>query len=168
MGASNFQDEAYGRSAAEAYNRAVSDALHFSGHDPYNGTISTTSGVREIRLPAGLTVDQFIELVWACDYAWDWETNRPTEPEIVWGKAPAKPPADASQWTVEAYERAKANRRAQLALRRKWQAMPASEQAYIRSIRPVKWEAAFAVRDPRKTAKTAQGHRYVFFGLAAE
>jgi hypothetical protein len=35
----------------EAYNGLVEDALHYSGHDPYNGTISTTNGCREIDCP---------------------------------------------------------------------------------------------------------------------
>lgn len=168
MGACNFETEAYGTTAAQAYSRAVEDALHYSGHDPYNGTISTTSGVREVRLPAGLTIDQFITMVWACDDAWDWDKGQPTEPEFVWGKAPKAPPAGAMEWEVRRYEQAKARRRGELALQRKWRAMDPTVKAYVRSIKPVKWEAAFAVRDPRKTAKTAQGHRYVFFGLAAE
>ena len=37
----------------EAYNGLVEDALHYSGHDPYNGTISTTEGCREIDCPEG-------------------------------------------------------------------------------------------------------------------
>ena len=35
----------------DAYNSLVSDALHYSGHDPYNGTISTTEGCRQIDCP---------------------------------------------------------------------------------------------------------------------
>lgn len=30
--------------ATAAYDKAVEDALYYSGHDPYNGTISTTGG----------------------------------------------------------------------------------------------------------------------------
>ena len=36
---------------AEAYGVLVEDALHYSGHDPYNGTISTTQGCTEITCP---------------------------------------------------------------------------------------------------------------------
>jgi len=46
MGATDFRNLAVGRykNASEAYNSLVEDALHDSGHDTYNGTISTTSG----------------------------------------------------------------------------------------------------------------------------
>ena len=46
MGATNFGDLAVGRykTASEAYNSLVEDALHTYGHDSYNGTISTTQG----------------------------------------------------------------------------------------------------------------------------
>lgn len=46
MGASNFEDRVYGvDNLTEAYEQAVADALTEYGHEPYNGTISTTSGV---------------------------------------------------------------------------------------------------------------------------
>jgi hypothetical protein len=44
MGATNLYVEYNGNSMSEAYKAAVEDALHDWGHDPYNGTISTTSG----------------------------------------------------------------------------------------------------------------------------
>jgi hypothetical protein len=46
MGTSNFGNMAVGRfkSASEAYNTLVEDALYEYGHDSYNGTISTTGG----------------------------------------------------------------------------------------------------------------------------
>jgi hypothetical protein len=46
MGATNFGDLAVGRykNASDAYNDLVEDAEHEHGHDPYNGTISTTQG----------------------------------------------------------------------------------------------------------------------------
>jgi hypothetical protein len=36
-----------------AYGGLVADAIHFSGHNTYNGTISTTEGCREIDCPEG-------------------------------------------------------------------------------------------------------------------
>ena len=48
MGATDFATTAYGKTAADAYRSACEDALHENGHDPYNGTISTTSGFVEI------------------------------------------------------------------------------------------------------------------------
>ena len=46
MGATTFGNLAVGRfkNASEAYDDLVSEALYESGHDSYNGTISTTSG----------------------------------------------------------------------------------------------------------------------------
>ena len=45
MGATNFIQEIEGYdSPKEAYLEAVRDAIYCYGHDPYNGTISTTSG----------------------------------------------------------------------------------------------------------------------------
>lgn len=44
MGASNFSLSYVGKNVQEAYKDAVADALYEYGHDPYNGTISTTHG----------------------------------------------------------------------------------------------------------------------------
>ena len=46
MGATTFGNLAVGKykNASEAYSDLVEDALYDSGHDIYNGTISTTSG----------------------------------------------------------------------------------------------------------------------------
>jgi len=44
MGAHDFHATAYGETAEEAYKDAVNDALYEEGHNPYNGTISTTGG----------------------------------------------------------------------------------------------------------------------------
>lgn len=44
MGATNIEDCAVAPTMREAYQDCVDDALHYSGHDPYNGTISTTNG----------------------------------------------------------------------------------------------------------------------------
>jgi hypothetical protein len=47
MGGASFDVEIRGEglSMQDAYNQAVQEALYESGHNPYNGTISTTSGV---------------------------------------------------------------------------------------------------------------------------
>lgn len=47
MGATNFDHIIYTTASMEdAYQNAVGEALHECGHEPYNGTISTTGGVR--------------------------------------------------------------------------------------------------------------------------
>lgn len=48
MGACSFQTSSYGKSISDAYNNAVDDAVCEYGRDAYNGTISTTSGVRDM------------------------------------------------------------------------------------------------------------------------
>jgi hypothetical protein len=47
MGATSFMFTIDGDNVRQAYSNAVEDALHYHGHDNYNGTISTTRGVRE-------------------------------------------------------------------------------------------------------------------------
>ena len=44
MGAHDFIAYGYGKNPDEAYKDAVEGALWDFGHDPYNGTISTTDG----------------------------------------------------------------------------------------------------------------------------
>lgn len=46
MGATTFYETSFGKDVHDAYRNAVEEALYERGHDSYNGTISTTSGVR--------------------------------------------------------------------------------------------------------------------------
>lgn len=48
MGAHNFEDTAVGKTIGEAYGRACYEAEYEYGHEAYNGTISTTNGVRDV------------------------------------------------------------------------------------------------------------------------
>lgn len=43
MGACNFIEFSLGKTADEAFDRLVHEAMYEYGHDQYNGTISTTS-----------------------------------------------------------------------------------------------------------------------------
>ena len=64
MGACSFTTSAYGKSMSEAYNNAVSDAVSEYGSDSYNGTISTTNGVRDVTADykrSGKDIRTFIE-----------------------------------------------------------------------------------------------------------
>ncbi len=63
MGAHNFHDSSYGESPKEAYDDAVSNALFEYGHNPYNGTISTTNGFVVIPLREFETLDEWEERV---------------------------------------------------------------------------------------------------------
>lgn len=48
MGATEFFVKGRGRTITEAYERAVENAIDEYGNDPYNGTISTTSGFIDV------------------------------------------------------------------------------------------------------------------------
>jgi hypothetical protein len=52
MGATTFEDYAYGKTPAEAYNAAVSEAIHDYGHQSYSGTIKEKDGFVMIDVPA--------------------------------------------------------------------------------------------------------------------
>ena len=43
MGACNFIEFKVGKTARDAFDELVEDSVYEYGHDPYNGTISTTS-----------------------------------------------------------------------------------------------------------------------------
>tara|TARA_R110002110_G_scaffold145190_6_gene334599 strand:- start:2254 stop:2535 length:282 start_codon:yes stop_codon:yes gene_type:complete len=48
MGAHSFYVAYEANNAEQAYNALVQQAIYNHGHDPYNGTISTTDGFRMI------------------------------------------------------------------------------------------------------------------------
>ena len=50
MGAVSFSTYATGKDVNDAYEKAVNYATFEHGHDSYNGTISTTSGVIELNV----------------------------------------------------------------------------------------------------------------------
>jgi len=64
MGASNFSDSAYAVTAKDAYAEAVDRAHYNHGHDPYNGTISTTEGFKIYPLLQGETLEEWHNRAW--------------------------------------------------------------------------------------------------------
>lgn len=48
MGACTFRTSGRGRSAKDVYDNLVEEAENEYGHDPYNGTISTTDGFSDV------------------------------------------------------------------------------------------------------------------------
>ena len=62
MGAVDFQVTAIGKTAKEAYESACEQACYSEGHNPYNGTISTTAagGFIEFHRPKGATIKKFV------------------------------------------------------------------------------------------------------------
>jgi hypothetical protein len=65
MGATSFADYSYGNNMSEAYDNACEDAREEYGHQQgYNGTISTTSGFRDVTSEfkrSKLSLDKFID-----------------------------------------------------------------------------------------------------------
>ncbi len=74
MGAPTFQFKQRGHTLGEAYDRAVDEALEEHGNDNYNGTISTTRGVRDVTKEfkaSGKTIQQYIDSVIEDIPKWD-------------------------------------------------------------------------------------------------
>jgi hypothetical protein len=85
MGACNFDITGYGSSMSDAYKNLVDDALHSSGHNAYNGTISTTSGFADKtdRFNALLGSKRKTQkLIYSCIVDWELEAEEATE---KWG-----------------------------------------------------------------------------------
>jgi hypothetical protein len=70
MGAHDFVVFVEGDDLDAAYRRAVDDATFRCGHDPYNGTISTTNGA--IRVASRPTLEAARDLV---RRYWDYDTG---------------------------------------------------------------------------------------------
>jgi Fe2+ transport system protein B len=74
MGARNFQFKQRGYSLQEAYHNAVDEAIDEYGNDIYNGSISTTRGVRDVTKEfkaSGKSVQQYIDDVMDNISKWD-------------------------------------------------------------------------------------------------
>ena len=74
MGGTTFQFKQRGYTLLEAYDSAVKDAIDEYGNDIYNGTISTTRGVRDVTKEfkaSGKTIQQYIDSVIEDIPKWD-------------------------------------------------------------------------------------------------
>ena len=80
MGATNFMIFGKGKTARETFNALVAEAEYNYGHDPYNGTISTTSLSRK---PAKVirkrftkkAIDDAYEVAEKDDWGEKWESR---------------------------------------------------------------------------------------------
>jgi hypothetical protein len=93
MGAHNFETYQSGADLNQAYRDACQEALYESGHDPYNGTISTTGGAvayQDKAVPE-TAIQQVINEVWKkmdngeLDYVAKWE-NCAAIPVADWSR----------------------------------------------------------------------------------
>lgn len=64
MGATEFEDYGFGKTAEVAFNGCVREAHYESGHDSYNGTISTVRGYQLFIAPPRTSVEKVAGLVW--------------------------------------------------------------------------------------------------------
>jgi hypothetical protein len=89
MGACNFETQAEGETAADAYNAAVRDAQFECGHNDYNGTISTTGGFKMFRTTIGPPTDVELEKGWNTSEKWGqcWCVERESGKFTFWGWA---------------------------------------------------------------------------------
>jgi hypothetical protein len=157
MGAANFETVSSGKTAKEAFSRAVERAQYEYGHGGYSGTIAEKGGdgYSLLRRPEGHAKAQtLIGMVWnsECD------------------GAPSKPPIRRkfdSDWDRRSHEYAKA-------LYAKWAKLSAEEQAWVLSVAENfsdKWGACAALEltnTERKGYSRRRGERtFVFFGWAS-
>ena len=63
MGACDFDMCVGGRSIADAFENARKDALYWHGHAGYSGTIAEKDGYKEFVIPAGMTSEEFLDLI---------------------------------------------------------------------------------------------------------
>jgi len=158
MGASDFRTVATGKDVADAYRNAVESATYEHGHDPYNGTISTTHGYAVVPAVKGLTYDQQIDLIWKVE-----AYGVPERPAIR--------RSFTSEWDRREH---KENRKTY----QRWERMtPIERQAIQRAAASIeKWGPALCIEVTGKAAvdlKKARGRAgtrdrvFAFFGLAA-
>lgn len=75
MGASLITTTSRGASMKEAYRNAVEDAVYEHGNDSYNGTISTTSGFRDVTKEyrkSGKSLSEYRDWVYEEDVVQKW------------------------------------------------------------------------------------------------
>lgn len=160
MGACEFSDISFGKDAQDAYGKAVSEALYEYGHNSYNGTISTTSGFVEVKLPRSMSVDELREMTFELRDSTDFLTL-PVRRKF------------ADEWERKRYQRRRK-------LRQKWDRLTAQERAEVsRAANSIqKWESCVCVQLPKSretewrkahpSYKGKKGNVYYFFGIAAE
>ena len=104
MGATNFEIKRRGKTLTNAYNDAVADAIYESGHDSYNGTISTTNGIVDKTASfkrSGLTLEAYIEKYE--DAGGKWETAYGVcikEPKNASNKKKSIPIEDQGEYVI--------------------------------------------------------------------
>jgi hypothetical protein len=162
MGAHDFSDRAFGKTAQDAFRAAYDAAVWEYGHDGYNGTISTVASFREFVRPKSLTDEEFEHLVWQLEW------NPDGLKELMAMPVRRK---FANEWDRQRYldDRALVNKLKKLT--------PADLDTVRRAAGSIqKWECCVCYKaDPkveksyreRLNLKGKRGSVYNFFGLAS-
>ena len=155
MGATDFSAVAFGKTAEEAYHKAVDEALYERGHGGYTGTIAEKSGFHLFEPPKGLTYARAMKLI-------EEFTTRTYKIEGM-------------EW---AHDQAKAKREAKAA--RKWmEKLDPTLRSWLvkcHNVSEDKWGPAAAIKITGKEAQELRkregmqrkkGDFYLFWGLAS-
>lgn len=169
MGGHNFETYALGKDAADAYSKAYDRALYEHGHDPYNGTISTTHGFVPLTVP-GVKSRDLIDIVWQLEYTPD-----------AFDQAPARLRSGAQDWE-------RRNKEKERRLYGIWQRLPWKDRQAVKQAASMieKWGDCVAVeltgseltaarktygpkvyKDGQWQSKRTYDKVFVFIGIAA-
>lgn len=159
MGATNFEDIAFGKTAGHAFRAAYDQAVWEFGHDGYNGTISTVQGFREFVKPKSLSDDEFEAMVWEFEFGGSIKLDLPVRRKFK------------DDWDRKQYMRDRK-------MINSWKKLTVAEQRLIqdasKSIQ--KWECCVCYKADAATEKRHReyyglkgkhGNVYKFFGLAS-
>ena len=102
MGGCDFTTVSFGKDAGDAYANAVREAEYERGHDPYNGTISTTGGFTMLQAcPVRTTLQRQLSFIReAREYAYSMSSPDEAKAERAFNKAV---PAKARSWALRAH-----------------------------------------------------------------
>jgi hypothetical protein len=188
MGSHDFDDEAFGATAEQAFHVATERAQWERGHEPYNGTISTVGNFVEVEKPRALTDIEWEELVWWIRDEVPQPDARPHGIRYVYstgqmhqsGRA-LPPPAVLPELKVRRkfdheWQRTSYQRRRALLTKCKRLSEDDLRQLALAARSIEKWELCVCYRAStaaekeyreRHNLKGKHGHLYRFFGLAA-
>jgi hypothetical protein len=186
MGSHDFSDLAFGKTAFAAYTDAVRNAQYEHGHEPYNGTISTTSGVLEISIPKGWSSDEWESLIWLIRWEEPYEerptTGLSTHTRRFWdprspGRAATLPTLKVQRVFANEWERRHYQQRRALLTKAKKLTHDDLVTATHAADRINKWESCVCWKVPAREEKNLRASRphlkgkhgahYHFIGIAA-
>lgn len=76
MGACDFTQVAFGKTASEAFDRAHNQATYMHGHGGYSGTLAEKHGFVEFALPPRVSAEKFLGWLYDADSAGEVEYAR--------------------------------------------------------------------------------------------